>query len=399
MKEKPKTVVLYIDVMERYHFFKKFFNPLSVLYNPYIITGRLSIYFLCRLHGVKVLLLKNISSDCKPNKLLENSLSVLNHYHTKREAEYIFCAIQSQLSTLHKELSIESFFVWNGSTTIAKAIGDFAKQYKVKTYFFEISNLGNKIFVDRQGVNAQSYLYEHPDLLDMVEVSDEAFFEWKEKWKKDLSNPKQVKNTTKVPLSFFIDLIGFYISNALREDRRGPFDIIKKKFFLKNSLSEIELSKNLPEEFLFLAMQVSDDSQLILNSDVDNLQALGLAIDFTKKEGIKLVVKLHPAEASLSFIEHIKKEADKSFFILSNRSTKELIKKAKKIIVINSTVGIEAMINEKEVIVLGRALYDKFDYKRLKSYILNYLIDIDYFRQDEKVSTSTLNKVMKINEL
>jgi len=57
------------------------------------------------------------------------------------------------------------------------------------------------------------------------------------------------------------------------------------------------------------------------------------------------------------------------------------------------------MINEKEVIVLGRALYDKFDYKRLKSYILNYLIDIDYFRQDEKVSTSTLNKVMKINEL
>lgn len=392
---KTKTIVIYIDVMERYHFFKKFFEPILYCgYDVCIITGRLSIALRCKKQRIKAVLLKEISIKKNVTISLENSLSVLNEYHTLDEALLIYSSTQSQLVSLQNEILMYSLFIWNGSTTMAKAIGDFASQNKIKTFYFEISNLGSKVFVDKEGVNAKSYLYKHPEILDTVEIPDTVFYRWREEWNKDFDVPKQSKNVTKIPFSFMIDLFGFYLLHGLREDRRSFIHVLKKKFLLKKSLHSIIYSKNLPDEFYFLAMQVSDDSQLIINSNVDNVGALEKAKELAAKEDIFLVVKLHPAESNLSFIKEMEKRAASREFILVNKPTKELISKAKKVIVINSTVGLEAMIYEKKVIVLGNALYKKFDFHRLKSYILDYLIDIDYFDKKESISTDILKKIL-----
>lgn len=55
-----------------------------------------------------------------------------------------------------------------------------------------------------------------------------------------------------------------------------------------------------------------------------------------------------------------------------------------KVVTINSTVGLEALILDKEVEVLGRAVYSHFDHERLKAYVCRYLINIDYF--DDEVN-------------
>ncbi len=397
MRKGSKTVVIYMDVMERYYFFKRFFKPLSKNSNVCVITARLSISVLCKLQGIKVYLLRNIDTKKKSYDFLENSLSVLNNYHAKNEANIIYSMVQHQLILLKKEIDIESFFLWNGSTTIGICIGNFAKECDLKRYYFEISNLGKKIFVDKEGVNAQSYLYHHPDILDNVHINNESFKKWREHWKRDTESPKQVKNTTRIPFSFLIDLLGFYIFNILREDRRSSMNVMKRKFSLKCSFSSIDISNDLPSYFIFFAMQVTNDSQLLINSEINNLEALKIAKELSKKERVSLVVKLHPAEMNIPFIKSIEAMYRNKAFILSNLSTKELIEKSQKVIVINSTVGLEAMINEKELIVLGRALYKEFNFDRLKAYIFDYLVDIDYFDKEEKVSIATLKKILEKN--
>ena len=51
----------------------------------------------------------------------------------------------------------------------------------------------------------------------------------------------------------------------------------------------------------------------------------------------------------------------------------DLIKAADRVITINSTVGMEALLYHKPVEILGRAFYQHFDNERLKKYIHHYL--------------------------
>ena len=60
----------------------------------------------------------------------------------------------------------------------------------------------------------------------------------------------------------------------------------------------------------------------------------------------------------------------------------ELIENSKCVITINSTVGMEAMIIGKPILILGDAIYSGFNQRRLATYIINYLLNIEYFSDD-----------------
>ena len=67
---------------------------------------------------------------------------------------------------------------------------------------------------------------------------------------------------------------------------------------------------------------------------------------------------------------------------LVGNNTKDLILNAQRVVVINSTVGLEALLLEKNVDIYGRAIYEHFNEYRLKAYIQKYLINIDYFNDE-----------------
>lgn len=83
--------------------------------------------------------------------------------------------------------------------------------------------------------------------------------------------------------------------------------------------------------------------------------------------------------------------------IVSN-NTIALIKHAKRIYTVNSTVGLEALIFEKELTVLGRAIYSSFDKNRLRLYIHRYLMDLNYFG-DNILTERHFDKLTKLSEL
>jgi len=75
-------------------------------------------------------------------------------------------------------------------------------------------------------------------------------------------------------------------------------------------------------------------------------------------------------------------------------NTFSLIDKSHLVITINSTVGLEALILEKNFEVLGRAFYKNFTQKHIEMYILNYLIDIDYF-SNEDIELESIHTILE----
>ncbi len=68
---------------------------------------------------------------------------------------------------------------------------------------------------------------------------------------------------------------------------------------------------------------------------------------------------------------------------LVNENTFTLIRKAKLVVTINSTVGLEAMLMGKEVVTLASSYYRDVKPDQLGSFVLSYLIDMDYFSDGE----------------
>ena len=130
-------------------------------------------------------------------------------------------------------------------------------------------------------------------------------------------------------------------------------------------------------------MQVSNDMQIVLNSDIGIFEGLAKAVELAQVAGLPLVVKLHPAEPYLSVIEHLLKLRKQYGFKLVKDNTFDVIANAAQVITINSTVGLEAMILGRPVKFLGRSFYKDLDKERLKNYIMGYLLDLDIFSEKE----------------
>jgi capsular polysaccharide export protein len=133
-------------------------------------------------------------------------------------------------------------------------------------------------------------------------------------------------------------------------------------------------------DYIFLALQVSSDTQIKLHSNHDNIDAIHISREEATRAGLDLVVKIHPAENSPEEISRIVKAQQSIGFIISSDNTIDLLKKAHTVITINSTVGLEALLFGKRVKTLGRCFYKNFDNARIKKYIHHYLIDeVNYF--------------------
>lgn len=131
-------------------------------------------------------------------------------------------------------------------------------------------------------------------------------------------------------------------------------------------------------------LQVSNDTQVLLNSRLDLKGLVDVAVQKASNEGLSIVIKPHPAEKNKDIINYImSKKKEYSRIYLTNINTFSLIKRSEYVITINSTVGLEAKLLGKDVIVLGEALYQNFDNRRIKSYIIEYLADVDYFAKYE----------------
>lgn len=146
-----------------------------------------------------------------------------------------------------------------------------------------------------------------------------------------------------------------------REYSDGQFHY--QKNFSANSYQAEE--KDLPEHYIFIPFQVNTDSQVTRFSPwISNMFDLAQKIhEVSNRLGSNsptFIFKTHPActQDYTDLIESMKTSKNLIFLQDNKLSTPELIQNADAIITINSTVGIESLLQSKPVITLGQAFYN-----------------------------------------
>lgn len=371
-------VFFYIDCLERLSFFSRF----EVIEYEYVfVTFRLSVYIKSRFFGRKCILLSNEKdklgkNDEQQHFLRMENTDLLQNRHGYNDARELYNALRSLV--IKNKASINTFIIWNGSGSVGMSIRHLANEFGFKTIFLEISNLPNSIFADPIGVNAKSSIYKYSNKIrDYPPKSEFDLARWIREYEVYKSKPvPQAKRKNKLNLWYLLDVLYFYTIGVKEVKLSTKIKVIKNA---ASNLPVVEKKLNLSDSYVFLPLQVASDSQLILNSDYNNSDMIKYAAKFASESGLKLFVKVHPAETDFSYL----KDIDYNNVFFSSNDTNELIKECDLVIVNNSTVGFEGLIYNKKVICLGRSFYSKLSSELIPNYISGYLINgVDYFSND-----------------
>lgn len=203
--------------------------------------------------------------------------------------------------------------VWNGRKLPNITIVMAAKTLGIKLFYFENGLLPKTVSLDPKGVNFASSLSSDPNFYLSFDPENDCVF----------SAPEIVPRSN-VP-------------------QRQNFDRIV-----------------LPERFVFVPFQVPHDTQIVCYSSwIDSMERFYeeaiRAVKTLNDPSLKVVFKEHP-----SWRKHYTSLYDKDDIALfaNGNATTELIEKAEVVLTINSTVGMESLLLNKQVITLGDACYN-----------------------------------------
>lgn len=349
--------------------------------------------------NVKLLRRKHISvvRDCYQglDDRLLNSMDVkIGLFNLKSAVDY-YKSIYELLENINQKHKISLALAFQNARTEEMSLHDFAANHSIDKLFFEYSNMPGKLFCDREGSNKKSELYlSHNRVLDQFDCpSDEEYNEWKKSYLKikfkQVSVPQAQMTWHRTPMEEIKDVLSSLFITHVPFANKNTLSVIKTRLnrkFNRNALipyfADFDAEKN-KKQYIFFPLQVSADTQIIINSDIGLIEALQKAVDIARKANMKLVIKPHPAESNKVAQGKILDIARKNHCVICNNNTFDLIQHAYKVITINSTVGLESMILGTPVEVLADAFYKNFSYEQLKKYLLRYLVNIELFSNNE----------------
>jgi capsular polysaccharide export protein len=204
------------------------------------------------------------------------------------------------------------------------------------------------------------------------------------------------------PQDFILSKLGFglYAISFSKMLRRFWNKKFASRLIEKIAERSAKSSINDSRDYRLFPLQVTNDTQLLLNSDMNNLDSIRVAVDECASAKTPLVIKIHPAETDVDALRVIDKllwEArGKCEIYVSHEPTEALIRGASLVYTINSSVGLEALILGKPIRVFGRALYTSFvgNPCRMYAYLQSYLIPIDYFDSHSEVPQSSIRMAL-----
>jgi len=394
-------IAIYCNNLNQLKFFLRFI-PIITSRNIEAIfwSNRLSVVLTARSNGQNAVLLSGyqyshdgcLSFDSKDWHRGQRGLLPVEQSR-KRVKRYIASAVK-----FIEKYKPDALWLWNGTNQTCQTLVDVCSSRKIQTLFFEIGNFPGKLFVDTQGVNYRSWYASHRNQLRDFAVDLQGFREWKSRYlasKFETHTVPQAKRVSMFNYHYLEDLFGFWFCGAITVESLAP--VWKTIDFLKRLLFQLPMDEFLPEkkpDFIFFPLQVSTDSQVLWNCDLSQRDALRKVAGDADREGLILVVKPHPAEPHWSALGEIIDLKNELGFKLVGGNTFSYLRHCSRVVTLNSTVGLEAMLLDKPVQILGRAYYDGFDELDMAIYLQNYLLNIDCF-SDENITTIQLNEILE----
>lgn len=243
--------------------------------------------------------------------------------------------------------------LWSSWPVFSQIASHLAKHQNTRIWYMENGFLPNTIQLDSQGINyASSLSSKNADFFlsrgTSTKTTNElrTFIPWHPQW------------------FYFFKMLGKYINKF------GYFWFIKRIFW-KNFLPDQYgkyLRKNLPpatiqlpKKFIFIPLQVEDDTQIIFYSSLIKNMTEFIEICYQAirqiSPDIGIVVKEHPQDFGRHSYKYLQtKYLD--IIWLKKYPIEKLISQSTAVITINSSVGVEALKEHKHVVTLGQALYN-----------------------------------------
>jgi capsular polysaccharide export protein len=196
-------------------------------------------------------------------------------------------------------------FIWNGYTGIvANILREYSMVNNIKQAFLERGFFKNSVFIDSKGTNASS----------------------------DLSKLESIPKLN--------------IKYKYKQVVKDKSNFIQKKLIP---------SKFINKKIIFIPLQVQDDTNILLYSEeIKTMRQLVLMTYMHMNDDYICVVRPHPEEdtsvnLNLPILDRL--------IVTSDGDLKQWILLSSLIININSTVGLEAILENKKVICLGKSIY------------------------------------------
>jgi capsular polysaccharide export protein len=160
-------------------------------------------------------------------------------------------------------------------------------------------------------------------------------------------------------------------------------------------------TQEIPERYIFVPFQIDNDSQILVNSpwikDMRHLFGVIREIQpILRDTNISFVFKEHPSCTKRYFDLHELAKGNSKILILNDENTQKLIESAVAVLTVNSTVGMEALLCGKKVIVVGDACYAIEGLVRTASSeaeLIGCVDSIDRWELNEKLRTNYLKYV------
>ena len=386
-------VLAYVEEIERVKFYLRF-TDIKVTF----ITTNITVFCFLKLKRQVVYYIrpKHIDRKLELNEKTINNISntievkLNNMKHSMAIDTYKL--IYQKLEEIFEYIKFNYIFLWNGCKVGDLACTDFARFYDIQLYYFEVANIPGKLFVDQQGTNKKSSIFTNPEQLDFFDKKNmHKYFQWKKEYLKTkfgnyVLPQSKYANKLKRLISPILNIIVIRLGIGI------PNNVYYRNFKrIFSSNIKVKFSSNIDykcENYVFVPLQVSDNKQIIINSDIGLKELIDYSFDYAQKHHLKLVIKPHPAEKNNGILNYIK-SINSEDIIVSNDNTMKLIENSEIVITINSTVGLEALIVDKPVKFLGDSFYSKFNKNRLINYVMSYLKKVDYF-SNEKINVSEI---------
>jgi capsular polysaccharide export protein len=314
---------------------------------------------------------------------LEFQLGIMGVSDIAKNANRVWVSFTHELS----KNPIDRLFVWQPWRLVGLVLKDLCQREGVNVSFLEIGNFPGRTFVDFMGVNANCSLAENKNILNALPAVSRDADAWYQAAKGKMSSPcwPPQANVNKRSRVFRLsDVIFGQVGLGLRESKSTAvaraFRNNARKEDARYNTGHINWQRT-PEYVLF-PMQVTTDSQVIINSEIGVFEALELAVDLARKSGVMLIVKPHPAERDSRVINCLINLSENGKLIISNDNIFDLITRCSGIYTINSTVGILGLIEGKPVRTFGRSFYSEFGPEEALQYAYGWLAPVDSFSND-----------------
>ncbi len=247
--------------------------------------------------------------------------NISNDYYTNLSAYYL-----SKFFDTIQLVNPEIIFVWNGLNPAQKALSILSEHFEIPCYYMERGLMPNTLCVDNSGVNFASHI---------------AGNGW---------------NPEKIPIPSDSDL------KLLEQDfatlHKNQDTVVKtgKKLSTKQIKEQLSIPKT--ARIILFALQIERDSNIVFYSPhYKSMKKIikDILCAMENIEEVFLIIKPHPEnfDDKKSIIGLDTKNA----ILSEDISLHSLIDIANVVICVNSTVGLEALTQKKQVIVLGNAIY------------------------------------------